>query len=598
MPKSLDEIFAPGSGSTGGKKKSLDEIFGGAKPAAPAPLYQKGITANDLGADLKKGVLGPIIQRSQDISASQGNGPLPAVDKGVSQTRNVVQAANQPFNAAFKATGLPWLADKLGSLVAKGSELLGRADASIFKAVLPKKAEEKLASGLTTLADPASNVNESFRSYVNQTFDPATKNALGLVSDVAELAGNVVGAKEFSAATPGVLADAEGAATSKILAPLRDRAVTSLEADYSKWTGQTKTGVKNLGKTDAKVAKMNAAGTTGQTPQRILAEAHIIPETEGTKFRTADQAKTYRDSLEPLHQAERKAIEHIEPITQPVRLDDFERRAIEKVRTPDNVANGKANKLEAEIRREFADYRSNYGDEVKLMAVEDIKSARYKDMRFDFTQPLKADTNGAIARSAREIIEETANKAGFTDLAQLNREIGSRLDAADFLEKLDGQTLKYGKLGKYAFMGIGASLGSTVAGKVLGVLGGDLLAQLLMSTDVAGPVKRMVLSSLAETSPEAYQATLKWIKENNIAIESRVKEGLLLKPGNPSASNSVPIPLGPKYSTDPNHGAVLSSSQEAAQNMGLPAFHKTTKLPTIVIKPKGKALNLKIKGRR
>ncbi len=199
------------------------------------------------------------------------------------------------------------------------------------------------------------------------------------------------------------------------------------------------------------------------------------------------------------------------------------------MRTPRNIASGKANKLEADIRREFEAYRSNYGDAINLATVDEIKSARYADMKFDFTQPLKSDTNGAIARTARQIIEDKATQAGFTDLAQLNREIGSRLDAADFLQRLDGQTLKYGKIGKYAFMGIGASLGTGVVGKILGALGGDLLAQLLMSADVAGPVKRMVLASLAEKSPEAYQATLKWIKANKLAIETRVDEGLLLK---------------------------------------------------------------------
>ena len=200
--------------------------------------------------------------------------------------------------------------------------------------------------------------------------------------------------------------------------------------------------------------------------------------------------------------------------------------------------------------------------------------------------------------------------------------------------------MKYGKLGKYVFAGIGASLGTGIVGKVLGALGGDLLAQLLMSTDVAGPVKRMVLASLAEKSPQAYKATLQWIRDNKIAIETRVNDGLLLKAGSRSASNSVPIelgprkpadsrlfssddagamnrvagiqdrsarllkaadnatpvPLGPKYSTDSNQGVVTYTSEQARQNMGLPKFAKTKKLPTIVVKPKSKqTLNLRIR---
>ena len=356
-----------------------------APPAPPitppsVPLYQNGVTRKDLTADLHKGVFGPVIQRSKDISQSQGNGPLPALDKGISQARNVIQTANQPFNAAFKATGLPWLAEKVGNVVSKGADVLGRADAAILKAVLPEKAERKVASGVSAVADPNSNINETFRSYINETFDPASKNALGLVADVAELAGNVVGAKQTAVAVPRIASEVKGAAATSVLAPLRSKAVASLEADYSKWAGQTKPGVKNLAKMDAKVTKLNQAGTSGQTPQRILAESHIIPETEGTKFRTYDQAAAYRESLAPLTEAQKKAIKHIDPITPKTLVSDFEERAVAKVRTSQNIANGKANKLEADIRREFAEYRSNYGGELTLETVDDIESARYADM--------------------------------------------------------------------------------------------------------------------------------------------------------------------------------------------------------------------------
>ncbi len=58
----------------------------------------------------------------------------------------------------------------------------------------------------------------------------------------------------------------------------------------------------------------------------------------------------------------------------------------------------------------------------------------------------------------------------------------------------------------------------------------------------------------------------------------------------------TPLPMGPKYSTDPNRGAVMYSSEQARQNMGIGPFAKTKKLPTIVIKPKGKrVVNLRVK---
>ena len=112
--------------------------------------------------------------------------------------------------------------------------------------------------------------------------------------------------------------------------------------------------------------------------------------------------------------------------------------------------------------------------------------------------------------------ERTAAEAGFEDVAQLNRAIGDRLGAAKFLEDLNGQTLKGGRLMKYVFQGIGSTLGNSIPGKILGALGGDIVAQIMISGSVSNPVKRMILNSIKDTEPAVHAATIKWLTDQGV----------------------------------------------------------------------------------
>lgn len=317
------------------------------------------------------------------------------------------------------------------------------------------------------------------------------------------------------------------------------KAVDSLEQDYYKWAGQTKPGVKLINKTEARTVKLNAAGTEGLTPQRTLAEAGIIPETQGTKFSTQAQADAYRTKLKPLHDAQTNAIAAAEKITAPVKTMELRQRALDGVRTKENIASGKAAKLEAEIKKEFDTYQKEYGDELPLSVVDDIKSARWKDTKFDFSQPLKSDTNYAIAKAAQKTIETTAKKAGLKEVGQLNREIGDRLEAAKYLESLDGNTLKGGRLGKYVLSLAGSALATSRIGKIVGFMGGELVADLLMKADIATPLRRTLLKNLQETNPAGYQKVLEWMQS------PEASQRLLPAPkaGSPKVQINTPIEL-------------------------------------------------------
>jgi hypothetical protein len=326
----------------------------------------------------------------------------------------------------------------------------------------------------------------------------------------------------------------------------RTKAIDALEEDYHRWSGATKSGVKNMNKTEARTTKLNASGTEGKTPQRILAENGIIPETQGTKFSTAQQAAKFREKIQPLTDTQTEALKLAEKVTPPMKVDTLMQEAIDQVRTKENIASGKAAKLEAEIKREFETYKKEYGEEVSISTINEIKSARWKDTRFDFSQPLKSDTNYAIAKAAQKSVENIAEKAGLRDIAQLNREIGDGLEAAKYLESLDGQTLKFGKLGKYIFSGVGASLATSLPGKILGFIGGEVVADILMKADVANPIKRAILKQIKIKDPAGYQQVVEWMQspEAQQRLLPAPKEGVTYK-GNQTVHINPTIEMAP-----------------------------------------------------
>lgn len=319
--------------------------------------------------------------------------------------------------------------------------------------------------------------------------------------------------------------------------------VDRLEQDYEKWTGATKPGVKKLGKIEARTAALDAAGTEGRTPQRILAESGIVPETEGTKFRTSDQAKGFREKLAPLQEANQSALKEVAQASEPIKLENVRSRALSNVESRNLPAGDKAS-LRKDVNSEFDLLKEKYGDNIIITDLNREKQNYWGATKFDSTKPFKNDAYYQIGKASQKTIEETARSAGFEDVAQLNREIGDRLEASKLLEGLDGQTLKFGKLGKYVFSGIGASLGTTIPGKVAGALGGDMVADLLMKNDVSNPVKRLILKNIEAKDPEAYKAALKWIEEQGILRDTRLQ--LPAGSKGPIVNEGRPIPVFPK----------------------------------------------------
>lgn len=324
------------------------------------------------------------------------------------------------------------------------------------------------------------------------------------------------------------------------------QAINELEQTYSDLMSGTTLGKKKIAKIETKSETLNNAGTEGKTPMRTLAEEGIIPNQAGTKLDTFNQAEHYKKRIAPLRDANRQALKETGLSSAPVKLDDLETKAIEYARTPENINAGRFDKMQKDIQDEFSLLRTHYPTgEIPLNVVDDIKSARwdnvFKNKGLVEADVLKKNSEYAIAKSLQKTIEETAIKAGNSEVAQLNRAIGDKLEASKFLQDLNGKTVKGGRLLKYVTTGIGASFGHTIPGKIIGAMGGNLVGDLIISNTVASPVKRFILRALEVKDPEAYTKTLQWLERQNLDRETRL---LLSSPKdtNPILNQGRPIP--------------------------------------------------------
>lgn len=311
------------------------------------------------------------------------------------------------------------------------------------------------------------------------------------------------------------------------LVPSKAKAIDSLEQTYADLMSGTTPGKKKISKIEQKTEMMDKAGTTGKTPMRTLAEGGIIPKRSGPKLDTFEQAQEYRGGITYLKDANKQALEEVGLSSQLTKLDDLEASAIKYANSQRNIDSGRAPKMVKEIQKEFDYLREAYPEGViPIGKVDEIKSARWDNVFGNKglidADVLKKDSEYAIAKAMQKHIEEIADVAGNPDVAQLNREIGDRLEAAKFLEDLNGKTIKGGRLLKYMTTGIGATLGNTVPGKIIGAFGGNLAGEIIIATNISGPMKRLILRNLSKQDPAAYTKTIQWLSKQKLDKETRL----------------------------------------------------------------------------
>ncbi|MBI5732635.1 hypothetical protein HY967_01605 [Candidatus Jorgensenbacteria bacterium] len=317
------------------------------------------------------------------------------------------------------------------------------------------------------------------------------------------------------------------------------QAVNELESKYKDiergWVSTRKASLKAEQVTQLK----NKAGTVGRTPERVLAESGIVPQHTGDTFTTKGQANKLREDVTPLYKANKTALKEAQLSTTPVAINDLENSTISRINSGSGTSLQKESMI-TKARSEFEALKREFGDTLNLDNLDTAKSMQWGATKFDMAVPqLERDVHYAVAKSMQEAIEESAARAGATDVAQLNREIGDILEASKFLENLDGKKVLYGRMGTHMLRLSGAIIGSRGGplGSLAGAIGGDVVANILRNVSIASPVKRLILRDLQKTNPAAYIRTMNWLEKQGLARELR----LALPAPSPLGSAKNPI---------------------------------------------------------
>lgn len=332
-----------------------------------------------------------------------------------------------------------------------------------------------------------------------------------------------------------------------------------LENNYNDIFKQTKSSTKQLLRsTDA-----------GKNPSKLLADKGYILDLDGTKLNTAPTVEKLHSDAEELNQIMDQAVQEkaSDPNVKPISLADLEQNAVNSVDNPQTRRMGLVKDMQNKVKQEFANYRDIYGESVNIKDANEIKKGQWEKTKYFNPQDAGyvKDVNNQIGHVFKDAVEK-----GFGDdfpVQRLNQYIGDHYDAINLLDKINGNTIKGGRLGNYLTKAVGTTLGASVGGPfgaVAGYMGGDLLNDLMTRSAIADPLKRYILEHYADKlSP-------------SVVKEATAKLGTIKKPllGLPESSGGAKVQMNQPIHVAPAGRTIESTGKEA---MG--GSYKPTKAP-------------------
>ncbi len=494
-------------------KKNLEAAAARIKARQPAPSPAAAQSNSPSFMDMTRNIFGDIKGVASDFQKRMAN-----TEQAFTATRAGQQTgAEAGIQTLGEAGGL------IGDVLGRGISAAGRVANKGIDMSTPDVIENPLRQGVgTALSAAQTNIVDPIAAKYAQ-FEKNNPRAARNINSAANIASAIpiLGAEGAAAkASVGAASDiartlpadlrtaAETAKASQVA-----KSVDGLEHTYMEIATQTKAGKKGLNKAAVRQQYLDAAGTEGASSPRILAEQGIIPNKKGDILDTIDQANEMSAKTLQMNKVGKDALRQADATAKPLILEDLKNEAIKKARSAKNIDNGTAPTLVNHINEAFAEFGQEYGDSVLLSKGDEIKSARWGQTKFESAKPFQGDANYIIGSTFQKAIEKNAAEAGFNDVAQFHRMIGDRIQAAKFLQGLDGSKIRGGqftKLGlKVGGAIAGAATGTGALGSIVGMIGGDMLSNLLVSNTVASPMKRFILNGLKVENPAVYDKVIK-----------------------------------------------------------------------------------------
>lgn len=311
--------------------------------------------------------------------------------------------------------------------------------------------------------------------------------------------------------------------------------VDRVQQAYEDASGATKTGIKGVSKTAAKGLEPNA---------EFLANAGIPPETQEINGRRvfttgSDSAsqKTLQNRVTALTNLRDSGIAQS---GASINLDTIKQSMLsqaEKDYSGSALISAKA-QIEKELNAISIDPKFNLDQNGNLSAADVTKLKTYFKDQSDFdaaTPSITRQVFRTMSNVTKNAVEDATSESGTPSVRGINKLIQQHLDAIDYLNKINGQTIKGGRLGKYLYEGVGATVGegvgkalggglvSSIVGPVAGTMAGEQLSRFMQKLAVGGPMSAATLGRMATEDPEIVQEFLKYINQEGNKIAPNVQ---------------------------------------------------------------------------
>ncbi len=300
-------------------------------------------------------------------------------------------------------------------------------------------------------------------------------------------------------------------------------AVDKVEQAYADAGGATKTEIKQGSKTAMKGLDPNA---------EFLAYAGIAPETQELNGRRVfttgpdSNSQTILKNRETaLSNLRDEVIANAAGGGNVTSLSELQAQSLAKAK--ETMSGSQQDTAVNFIKSEFKLLASQgkyapTGDRMTLKSTNELKMYLANHLaKYDATRPTASNQAAQImADVARSSVENEGEKAGIPGIKELNKIIQQHIDARDFLTRINGQTIKGGRLGGY-FKGaagavVGGAVGRTIGGPVgeaVGVLAGEhaggIVSRWLQKLAVGGPMTAATLGRVATKEPAVVEQFLK-----------------------------------------------------------------------------------------
>lgn len=309
--------------------------------------------------------------------------------------------------------------------------------------------------------------------------------------------------------------------------------VNKVQQAYEDAAGATKSGISGMSKTAAKGLDSNP---------EFLANAGILPETEEINgrrvFTTGEDSVSQQTLQKRINDLTALRDEGISQAGQntPRFLEDLRNTALQKAESEFDGTDRQS--AIDHINQEFAAYKTQYGDgqgNINLTEENKIKMSLQGKTKFDTTKSTTINrTNKMMSAIARESVEKGADTAGLKNVGELNKIIQQHLDAVKFLQKINGQTIKGGRIGKYLAEGVGAMAGNAAGGVFGGGIGGAvgtvagagagaLFSHFLQKFTSGGTISAAAIGRMAQEEPQVVQQFLDYVGKNGEKIAPMLK---------------------------------------------------------------------------